>query len=160
MLGLDAGEDPGRPTDLCDSVQTTGAARGAPTEMGGSMTQDTIVTVLQLVVGLGLLNVWLVRSRSATAYRGGAATSLREEFAVYGLPVAVFYGVGVLKVSAGLLLVAGVWLDLPVRIAAGVVAALMVGALAMHVKVGDPVKKAIPATLMLVMSTAIALLAA
>jgi uncharacterized membrane protein YphA (DoxX/SURF4 family) len=113
-----------------------------------------------LVVGLGLLNVWLVRSRSATAYRGGAATSLREEFAVYGLPVAVFYVVGVLKVSAGLLLVAGVWLDLPVRIAAGVVAALMVGALAVHVKVGDPVKKAIPATLMLAMSTAIALLAA
>lgn len=124
------------------------------------MEQDTIATVLQLVVGLGLLNVWIVRSRSATAYRGGAAASLREEFAVYGLPLAAFYAVGVLKVGSALVLIAGVWLDAPVQLAAGVVAALMVGALAMHVKVGDPVKKAVPATLMLAMSTAIALLAA
>lgn len=124
------------------------------------MEQDTIATVLQLVVGLGLLNVWIVRSRSATAYRGGAATSLREEFAVYGLPLAAFYAVGVLKVGSALVLIAGVWLDAPVQLAAGVVAALMVGALAMHVKVGDPAKKAVPATLMLAMSTAIALLAA
>jgi hypothetical protein len=124
------------------------------------MDQDLMATVLQLVVGLGLLNVWIVRSRSATAYRGGAATSLREEFAVYGLPVAVFFTVGVLKVGSALVLIAGVWLDVPVQVAAGVVAALMVGALAMHVKVGDPVKKAVPATLMLAMSTAIALLAA
>jgi len=42
----------------------------------------SVTAVLQLVVGLGLLNVWLVRSRSATEYRGGSATSLREEFAV------------------------------------------------------------------------------
>jgi len=118
----------------------------------------TIPSVLQLIVGLGLLNVWLVRSTSATAYRGGEARSLREEFAVYGLPSAAFYVVGVLKVGSAAILIAGVWVSLPVRIAAGVVAALMVGALLMHVKVGDPVKKAVPATLMLAMSTAIVLL--
>lgn len=120
---------------------------------------ETIVTVLQLVVGLGLLNVWIVRSRSATAYRGGDATSLREEFAVYGLPAFAFPVVGVLKVGAALVLIAGVWLDLPVQVAAAVVAALMVGAIAMHVKVGDPIKRALPATAMLAMSGAIALLA-
>lgn len=122
-----------------------------------------LVAVLQVIVGLGLLNVWLVRSRSATAYRGGQATSLREEFAVYGLPSPVFVIVGVVKVSAGAVLIAGVWLpflDALVRPAAAVVAALMVGALVMHVKVGDPIKKAVPATLMLAMSSAIALLAA
>jgi len=124
------------------------------------MDQSTIATVLQLVVGLGLLNVWIVRSRSATAYRGGDATSLREEFAVYGLPAFAFPVVGVLKVGSALVLIAGVWLDLPVQVAAAVVAALMVGAIAMHVKVGDPVTKALPATAMLAMSGAIALLAA
>ena len=36
--------------------------------------------------------------------------------------------------------------------AAGVVAVLMAGALAMHVKVGDPPSKSVPATLMLLMS--------
>lgn len=114
-----------------------------------------LVDVLQLVVGVGLLNVWLVRSRSATAYRGGDARSLREEFAAYGLPTPVFVVVGILKVGAALVLIAGVWLDLPVREAAAVVAALMVGAIAMHIKVKDPDRKALPATAMLVMSATI-----
>lgn len=117
-------------------------------------------SVLQLIVGVGLLNVWLVRPRSATAYRGGGASSLREEFAIYGLPEAVFYLVGATKVAAGVILIAGIWASLPVQIAAGVIAALMVGALAMHVKVGDPIKKAVPAAGMLVMCTAIVLLSA
>jgi len=120
----------------------------------------TLTSVLQLVVGLGLLNVWLVRPRSATAYRGGAATSLREEFAVYGLPSAAFYVVGALKVTAAVVLILGVWVELPVRVAAAVIAALMVGALAMHIKVGDPAKKAMPAGTMLVLSAAIVVLAA
>jgi hypothetical protein len=118
----------------------------------------SIAAVLQLVVGLGLLNVWLVRSKSATEYRGGDATSLRDEFAVYGLPGFAFFVVGALKITSAVILIAGVWIDLPVRIAAGVVAALMVGALLMHVKVGDPIKRAVPATLMLVMCGAIVLL--
>jgi len=120
----------------------------------------SVVAVLQLIVGLGLLNVWLVRREAATEYRGGGATSLREEFAVYGLPSAAFFVVGGLKIASAVVLIAGVWLDLPVRIAAGVIAALMVGALGMHVKVGDPVKKAVPAGLMLIMSATIVLLSA
>jgi hypothetical protein len=118
----------------------------------------SVTAVLQLVVGLGLLNVWLVRSKSATAYRGGSATSLREEFAVYGLPSFAFPVVGILKVSAAVVLIAGVWLELPVQLAAAVIAALMVGAILMHVKVSDPVKRAVPATIMLALSAAIVVL--
>jgi len=118
----------------------------------------SVTAVLQLVVGLGLLNVWLVRSKSATAYRGGSATSLREEFAVYGLPSFAFPVVGVLKVSSAIVLIAGVWLELPVRLAAAVIAALMVGAILMHVKVSDPIKRAVPATIMLALSAAIVVL--
>lgn len=119
----------------------------------------TVQDVLQLVVGLGLLNVWIVRSGRATAYRGGTATSLREEFAVYGLPAFAFPVVGVLKVGSALVLIAGVWLTLPVREAAALVAALMVGAIAMHLKVRDPLVRALPATATLAMSVAIVLLA-
>ncbi len=118
----------------------------------------TLTSVLQLVVGFGLLNVWLVRSRSATAYRGGSATSLQDEFAVYGLPSFAFYVVGALKVASAIVLIGGVWFALPVRLAAGVIAGLMVGALLMHIKVSDPVKKAMPATVMLVLSAAIVVL--
>lgn len=121
----------------------------------------SVAAVLQLIVGLGLLNVWLVRSKSATAYRGGTATSLREEFAVYGLPSAAFFVVGALKITSAVILIVGVWVSaLPVTIAAGVIAALMVGAILMHVKVGDPVTKALPATAMLAMSASILLLTA
>jgi len=115
----------------------------------------SVTNLLQLIVGLGLLNVWLVRGRSATAYRGGAAQTLQAEFAAYGLPGFVFYLVGALKVGAAIVLIAGVWMALPVREAAGLVVALMVGALAMHLKVGDPLMKSLPAALMLAMSAAI-----
>ena len=57
---------------------------------------STISTVLQVIVGLGLLNVWLLRRGSATAYRGGTAKNLKDEFAAYGLPPAAFYVVGIL----------------------------------------------------------------
>ncbi|MDP2389029.1 MAG: DoxX family protein [Acidobacteriota bacterium] len=112
-------------------------------------------SLLQLVVGFGLLNVWLVRGRSTTSYRGGAAQTLQGEFAAYGLPGFAFYAVGALKITAAIVLIAGVWLALPVREAAALVAALMIGALAMHLKVGDPLMKSLPAALMLVMSVTI-----
>ena len=116
------------------------------------MPSFSIWTILQVVVGLGLLNVWLVRARSATAYRGGDARSLREEFAEYGLPRVIFYLVGFLKISAASLLLAGVWLPRLVLPAALVVAVLMVGALIMHRRVQDPAMKSVPALLMLGMS--------
>jgi uncharacterized membrane protein YphA (DoxX/SURF4 family) len=112
-------------------------------------------SLLQIIVGLGLLNVWLVRGRSATSYRGGAAQTLQEEFAAYGLPGFAYYVVGALKVGAAIVLIAGVWIALPVRAAAALVAVLMMGAVAMHFKVGDPLMKSLPAALMLAMSAAI-----
>jgi uncharacterized membrane protein YphA (DoxX/SURF4 family) len=118
----------------------------------------SIPTVLQLVVGLGLLNVWLIRANASTAYRGGAAQSLKEEFAEYGLPEWMFFLVGALKILAGIALIAGLWMPQLVLPAAGVVVVLMVGALTMHVKVKDPWIKSLPAFLMLLMSAGILLL--
>ena len=115
----------------------------------------SLASVLQIVVGLGLLNVWLVRGRSSTSYRGGTAQTLQAEFAAYGLPGFAFYVVGAFKVSAAIVLIGGVWLPLPAQEAAALVAALMMGAIAMHFKVGDPLLKSLPAALMLVMSVAI-----
>jgi len=66
--------------------------------------------------------------------------------------------VGALKITAALMFIAGIWLPLPVEIAAGVVALLMIGALAMHVKVKDPMLRSLPAALMLMMTLGILLL--
>jgi uncharacterized membrane protein YphA (DoxX/SURF4 family) len=120
--------------------------------------QITIGSVLQVIVGLGLLNVWLLRRTSATAYRGGDAKNLKDEFAAYGLPEQAFYVVGGLKIVCGALLLVGVMYPPVVLPAAAVVAVLMLGAVAMHLKVRDPVTKYVPAALMLAMSVAICVL--
>ena len=119
------------------------------------MSAATVSIILQTIVGLGLLNVWLVRSRSATDYRGGDAQSLKDEFAAYGLPEWIFYLVGVLKIGSAILLLVGIVYRPVVLPAAVVVVVLMLGALAMHVKVKDPAIKSLPALLVLLMSGAI-----
>ena len=117
--------------------------------------EHTIGLILQAIVGLGLLNVWLLRRQSATAYRGGEAKNLKDEFAAYGLPAPMFYIVGGLKIICGVLLLVGLAYPPVVLPAAAVVAVLMMGAVAMHLKVRDPVSKFVPAALMLAMSGAI-----
>ena len=122
------------------------------------MSSFVISTILQVVVALGLLNVWLVRAQASTSYRGGSAQSLKEEFATYGLPEWTYYLVGALKIGAAILFVVGIWVPQVIRPAALVVAVLMIGALAMHAKVKDPLTKSLPALTVLLMVVAIALL--
>ena len=117
---------------------------------------DMIVLQCQLIIALGLLNVWLVRSGKATPWRGGAATNMREEFAAYGLPTWFMWVVGGLKVSLAILLIVGLWVNTVSRPAAIGVAVLMLGAIAMHVKVGDPLRKSLPVTSLLLLCLFIA----
>lgn len=113
---------------------------------------NSILQTLQIVVALGLLNVWLLRFGRSTAYRGGGARSMPEEFAVYGLPAWSTYVVGTLKVGAAVCLIAGLWSQTAVFPAALLISSLMLGALAMHLKVGDPLKKSVPALFILTLS--------
>ena len=108
---------------------------------------ETLVQICQIIVGCGLLNVWLLRYNKSTAYRGGTASNMREEFAAYGLPAWSCYLVGFLKVASAFALLAGLLPDLSIVVlpAAVIVAVLMAGAVAMHLKVGDPFKKSVPA---------------
>ena len=119
---------------------------------------ETLRLVLQVIVALGLLNVWLLRARKPTRYRGGDSKSIREEFAAYGLPVGVMYVVGGLKVAIAIALLAGIWLPNLIVPAASLLTLLMIGACAMHLKVRDPLLKVVPALLMLAMAIAIAVL--
>jgi len=114
-----------------------------------------LMIVLQLVVALGLLNVWLVRAKQATAYRGKNAKSIQEEFAAYGLPAVVMWIVGILKVGIAIALILGIWMPTLVSPAASVLVILMLGAIAMHMKVNDPIKKSVPAICMLAMAIAL-----
>lgn len=113
--------------------------------------------VLQLIVAVGILNVWLLRSGRATPFRGGDAKTLREEFAAYGLPFWCLCVIGVLKVGLALALVAAIWLPHLTQPAAIGLGVLMLGAFVMHLKVKDPIKKALPAIAVLGMCATIAL---
>ena len=122
------------------------------------MSTSAVSVILQVIAGLGLINVWLVRPRSATAFRGGSSQTLREEFAAYGLPDWCFYAVGAAKIVSAVMLIVGIWVPRLVLPATLVVAVLMVGALAMHAKVKDPLTKSVSAFLLLAMVVGIALL--
>ena len=116
--------------------------------------------LLQIIAGLGILNVWLLRFSQDTEYRGGKASSMSEEFLVYGLPPAAVYIVGFSKLVSAIGLLAGILIQFLVVPSAILLAALMIGAVGMHLKVKDPFKKFIPALTMLTLCVAILSLAA
>jgi|GEM_PF-92545 len=119
---------------------------------------DYLLIALKLIVSLGILNVWLLRRGKATSYRGKDAKNLREEFAVYGLPFPFYCFIGILKVSLALGLLASIWIPSLTQPAAVGMGVLMLGAFAMHLKVKDPISKALPSLVVLSMCAAIALL--
>ena len=119
---------------------------------------EYFIIALKLIVGLSILNVWLLRSKKRTPWRGGNAASIEEEFKTYGLPVGVMWVVGSVKVALALLLLASVYYTQLASYAAYGIAFLMLGAVSMHIKIGDPLKKSFPAFTFLVMSLVIALL--
>ena len=116
-----------------------------------------LIIICQIVAAAGLLNVWLLRANRPTAYRGAGASNMREEFAAYGLPAWMVVVVGVLKVAAALALIAGIWYRLLVLPAALLICVLMLGALAMHFRIHDPLRKSAPAAGMLALALVIVL---
>jgi len=119
---------------------------------------DTIQLVAQWIIGLGILNVWFLRANKSTAYRGGNARNIKEEFAVYGLPTWFMYAVGTLKVALAALLIVGTWIPGLVLPAAIGMAVLMAGAISMHIKIKDTLKKTLPSLTLLALSLLVAIL--
>ena len=117
----------------------------------------TAVFAIQIIIALGIFNVWILRFGKVTEWRGGSAESMKEEFKIYGLPPWSVSVVGFLKLIFAVSLIVGIWFPLLVRPAAIGIAVLMLGAVAMHIKVKDPAKKSLPALTMLVLSVFVAL---
>ena len=115
-------------------------------------------TALILIVSLGILNVWVLRRDKQTPYRGQGAKTLREEFAVYGLPTWVFVVIGVAKVSLATALLLSLWMPALAQPAALALGLIMVVAFAMHLKVKDAAIKAVPSLAVLAMCVGIILL--
>ena len=117
---------------------------------------EGLVVVCQIVVGLVVLSVWTIRYNHATAWRGGDAQSMSEEFEIYGLSERRLRVTRATKISLAALILAGIWVPQIVVPAALGMAGLMLIAVAMHIKVGDAWYKSVPALTMFVLCTIIA----
>jgi hypothetical protein len=119
---------------------------------------NIIGKVAQTAAPLWILNVWFNRFDKDTGYRGGDATNMKEEFAEYGLSENAMYAVGAAKVGLAGLMLAGHAEPRLVRPASIGLAAFMAGAIGMHVKVGDPIKRYLPAMTVFSLATTSAIL--
>lgn len=112
--------------------------------------------LFQCIVGISILNVWLVQNKKETQWRGGEAKTIFEEFEVYGLPSWSLYVVGFFKVLAAICLIASIWYTDLKLISALVLALFLSGSVIVHLIIKDPLKKSIPALIFLFMCVYIA----
>jgi hypothetical protein len=119
---------------------------------------EYLVIALKLIISLSIINVWLFRFGKSSQWRAGEAANMKEEFAVYNLPAWFMMIIGGLKIILALLLLASIWFHQLEDIAAYGIAALMLGAVSMHIKVGDPPIKSLPAFSFFVLCLMVALI--
>ncbi|MBN13040.1 MAG: hypothetical protein CMI17_08625 [Opitutaceae bacterium] len=117
---------------------------------------EYLAIACQIIVGLGILNVWVLRFKKPSPYRGGQAINMTEEFAAYGLPAWSVAFVGVVKVSAAIGLLVGLFIPQAVLPSSLVLAFLMLGAVAWHIKIKDPPAKSMPAATILLLTAFLA----
>ena|SRR6056297_576374 len=119
---------------------------------------NLIGRIAQTVAALWILNVWFNRFNKDTGYRGGDATNMKEEFEEYGLSEGTMYAVGAAKVGLAGTMLVGHAVPRVVRPASIGLAVFMLGAIGMHVKVGDEVKRYLPALTVFSLATTSAVL--
>ena len=91
-------------------------------------------------------------SSVSTLYRGGNATNMIEEFAVYGFSETVVYIIGGLKILAAFGLLFGFFFEKTILPSVSLMGTLMLGAIIMHFKINDEAIKFLPAGLLFISS--------
>ncbi len=113
---------------------------------------DYILIVAKVIIFISIINVWFFRFNKKTLFRGGDASSMKAEFAAYGLSETMMYLVGALKVLSAFGLILSIWVPQLAIPAAAIMAILMLGAIYMHFKISDPLTKSLPAFIFLLLS--------
>ena len=108
--------------------------------------------LLMSTISLIVLNVWFFRFNTFTIYRGGNATNMIEEFAVYGFSETVVYIIGGLKILAAFGLLFGFFFEKTILPSVSLMGTLMLGAIIMHFKINDEAIKFLPAGLLFISS--------
>ncbi|WP_405412092.1 DoxX family protein [Maribacter sp. Asnod1-A12] len=116
---------------------------------------DYINILAKVIIFISIINVWVFRFNKKTIYRGGNASSMKEEFAAYGLSDTTMYIIGTLKILSALGLIVSIWFPILSLPSAGLMAILMIGAIIMHIKINDSPKQSMPAAIFLALSIVI-----
>lgn len=103
-----------------------------------------------------MIDVWILRYDKPLRARGGDAQTMVEEFRVYGLPDWFRVLTRVLKLGSAALIAIGIWYPVSALAGGSLLAVLMAGAVAMHIKVKDAWFKAVPASFFLGLSLFVA----
>jgi hypothetical protein len=119
---------------------------------------EQVKIALKIIVGLSLLNVWLLQYNKPSRWRGGDSKTMLQEFDAYGLGSTMCYVVGFLKVGFALALIASIWLADLELVSAYVLGLLLTGSILMHIKIKDSLIKSFPAALFLLFCLAIIVL--
>ncbi len=114
--------------------------------------QEYIIIALKIIVGISIINVWLIQPNKPSKWRGGDATTITEEFNVYGLSNTFYKIIFVIKVGLAILLLISIKYDFLTLYSSIGLAILLGGSILMHVKIKDPLFKSFPAFLFMVMN--------
>ena len=120
--------------------------------------QAYIIIALKIIVGISIINVWLIQPNKPSKWRGGDATTIIEEFNVYGLSKTFYNIIFVVKVGLAVLLLVSIKYDFLTLYSSLGLATLLLGSIAMHFKVKDALFKSFPAFLFMVLNLVIAYL--
>ena len=120
--------------------------------------QAYIIIALKIIVGISIINVWLIQPNKPSKWRGGDATTIIEEFNVYGLSKTFYNFIFVVKVGLAVLLLVSIKYDLLTLYSSLGLASLLLGSIAMHFKIKDALFKSFPAFLFMVLNLVIAYL--
>ncbi len=116
----------------------------------------SLAIICQLVIALGIVNVWVLRPTKPTRWRPEGARSMAEEFRRYGFPDWLRKLIGAAKLVLAALLVLGIWYPTVATGAGIAMAVLMAGAVGAHLRVRDPLVKSLPSFTLLLLSLFIA----
>ena len=115
-----------------------------------------LTIALKIIVGVSILNVWLLQKNKATKWRGGNAVNIVEEFRVYGFSKQFCYFIGFLKVSLAIVLLASIQFKTFTLLGSLGLSILLLGSIIMHIRTKDAWYKSFPAFLFIVMNLIIA----
>ena len=115
-----------------------------------------LINIINIIIAMGILNVWIIRYDLETQWRGGGQKFNGRVFNLWSSVVAYVLRGFCKNITCNFIVFRNLINEFSFWGSIGI-SILMACAVLMHIKVQDPLKKSIPAFLMLVLSSCVVL---